>query len=137
MATAVRYLSKTGHTKLVAEAIAQELDVPAEPISAPLPEVTDILVLGGAIYGFTLDDDFINYIKTLDSAAVKKVYVVATSAIVKTVNQSIKDLLVTQGLNVASDTFHCYGKFALIHSKHPTAQDLQDAASFAKKIVSD
>jgi flavodoxin len=135
MTTAIRYLSKTGHTKQVAEAIAQELGVPALPISEPLPEVTDILVLGGAIYGFTIDDSFKAYIATLDPAKTKKVYVVATSALVKSVNQSIKDLLVAQGLNVADDTFHCYGKFKAIHSKHPTSADLQDARDFASKIV--
>jgi flavodoxin len=135
MIIAMRYLSRTGHTKQVAEIIAQELGITAKPITEPLSEVTDILVLGGAIYGFSIDDDFKAYIAGLNPTKIKKVYVIATSALVKSVNQTIKDLLLAQGLNVAEDTFHCYGKFAAIHAKHPTAKDLQDAAAFAKKIV--
>ncbi|GHT79683.1 hypothetical protein FACS1894104_4790 [Actinomycetota bacterium] len=135
MTTAVRYLSKTGHTKLVAEAIAAELGIAAEPISEPLPEITDVLVLGGAIYGFTIDQEFKDYISTLNPEKIKKVYVFATSALVKSVNQSIKDLLTAQGLNVADDTFHCYGKFKAIHSKHPNDADLKAAKDFAKRIV--
>ena len=39
----IRYFTKTGNTKKLAEAIAQELNIEAQELSAPLSEKTDIL----------------------------------------------------------------------------------------------
>jgi flavodoxin len=132
---AVRYLSKTGHTKLVADVIAQELSVVAAPLDEPLPDEVAVLFLGGALYGFGLDDELKTYITTLSPANIAKVYVFATSALLTSVNQTIKSLLIAQGLSVADETFHCYGKFAALRSKHPDDADLQAAAAFAKGLV--
>ena len=48
MKTAVRYYTKTGNTKRLAEAIAQAAGVDAQPISVPLTEPVDILFLGNS-----------------------------------------------------------------------------------------
>ncbi len=46
MKYAVRYYTKTGNTKRLAEAIAGELGVEALPISSPVTESVDYLFLG-------------------------------------------------------------------------------------------
>ena len=50
MTFAVRYYTKTGNTKRLAEAIAKELGVEALPISEPVNEAVDYLFLGNSYY---------------------------------------------------------------------------------------
>ena len=51
MTFAVRYYTKTGNTKRLAEAVAKELGVEALPISEPVTEPVDALFLGNS-YGY-------------------------------------------------------------------------------------
>lgn len=46
MKIAVRYYTKTGNTKRMAEAVAKAVGVEALPISTPITEPVDILFLG-------------------------------------------------------------------------------------------
>lgn len=46
----IRYFSKTGNTKKLADAIAQELNNEAKELSAPLIEKVDILFLCNSVY---------------------------------------------------------------------------------------
>ena len=55
MRFAVRYYTKTGNTKRLAEAIANELGVEALPISEPVKEQVDFLFLGNSYYAFDID----------------------------------------------------------------------------------
>ena len=48
MNIAVRYYTKTGNTKRLAEAIANAVGVEALPISVPITEHVDILFLGNS-----------------------------------------------------------------------------------------
>ncbi len=52
MTYAVRYYTKTGNTKRLAEAMAKELGVEALPISEPVNERVDYLFLGNSYYAF-------------------------------------------------------------------------------------
>ena len=45
MKYAVRFYTKTGNTKRLAEAIAEELGIEALPLSAPITEAVDIRFL--------------------------------------------------------------------------------------------
>ena len=57
MTYAVRYYTQTGNTKRLAEAIADELGVEALPISAPIYEKVDVLLLGNSYYAFSIDPE--------------------------------------------------------------------------------
>ena len=48
MKVAVRYYTKTGHTKKLAEAVAGAVGAEALPISTPVSEPVDILFLGNS-----------------------------------------------------------------------------------------
>ena len=50
MKCAVRYYTKTGNTKKLAEAVAAALGVEALPISVPVEEAVDILFLWNSYY---------------------------------------------------------------------------------------
>ena len=54
MTFAVRYYTQTGNTPRLAEAIAKELGVEALPISTPINEKVDVLLLGNLYYAFTI-----------------------------------------------------------------------------------
>ena len=54
MKIAVRYYTKTGNTKRLAEAIAKAVGVEALPVTAPVAESVDILFLGNSYYAFSI-----------------------------------------------------------------------------------
>ena len=68
----VRYLSKSGNTKKVAEAIAEEVGIIAQSITEKDSKDIDILFLGGAIYWAGVDSELKKFILGLDKS-VKKV----------------------------------------------------------------
>ena len=73
MKFAVRYYTKTGNTKRLAEAVANELGVEALPISEGLNEQADILFLGNSYYAFTIDPEVRSFIAGLSKDKVGKI----------------------------------------------------------------
>ena len=73
MRYAVRYYTKTGNTKRLAEAIAGELGVEALPINEPLREQVDILFLGNSYYAFDIDPEVKAFVGSLDKEMVGKI----------------------------------------------------------------
>ena len=55
MKIAVRYYTKTGNTKRLAEAVAKAAGVEALPLSSPIEEPVDILFLGNSYFAFSID----------------------------------------------------------------------------------
>ena len=56
MKVEVRYFTRTGNTKKLADAISEALGVKAETVDAPLSEKADILFLGSSVYAAGVDD---------------------------------------------------------------------------------
>lgn len=133
----VRYFSRSGNTKKVAEAIAGAVGAKAQECSVPVPEGTDLLFLGGSVYGFGLDDHTKSCIESLTAKQAKTVAVFGTSAIVKTGNEDMKKLLQVKGLHVLDQDFYCRGAFTVMHRGHPNAEDLKQAAAFARTVADD
>ena len=78
MKIAVRYQSRGGNTKAVAEAIAKAAGVKAEPIDIPIDEAVDVLFVGGGVYAWTIDKSLKSYLETLDRGIVKSVAAFST-----------------------------------------------------------
>jgi flavodoxin len=129
----VRYLSQTGNTRKLAEAIAQEAETVARPITYPLAEA-DILFLGGAVHWGGVDKELKKFIQGLDGR-VKKVAVFSTAAFMQSAYPTLKKLLEAQKLTVTAYEFHCRGKFLLFHRDRPNAGDLELARKFAREII--
>ena len=70
---AVRYYTKTGNTKRLAEAVAEAVGVEALPISTPLTEPVDILFLGNSYYAFSIDPEVRTFVRSLDKEMVGKI----------------------------------------------------------------
>ena len=65
MSVAVRYYSRSGNTKLLAEAIAKGANVKATSVDTPeskIEEKVDILFIGGALYAYGLDKNLKEYL---------------------------------------------------------------------------
>ena len=73
MKVAVRYYTKTGNTKRLAESIGKAVGVEALPISTPITEPVDILFLGNSYYAFSIDPEVREFVKGLDKNKVGKI----------------------------------------------------------------
>jgi len=132
MNIAVRYISRGGNTKRVANTIAGAVGEEALDCTMPIPEPVDLLFLGGAVYGFQLDESMIAFINSLDTNTVKAAAVFGTSAIVKSGIKKMTGILKAKGIRVIEPYFYCPGEFKMLHVGHPDAADLKRAAAFAE-----
>ena len=73
MNIAVRYYTKTGNTKRLAEAVAKAVGVEAQPISTPVSEPVDILFLGNSYYAFSIDPEVRDFVRSLDKNKVGRI----------------------------------------------------------------
>lgn len=131
----VRYVSRGGNTKRLAEAIAKAAGTEARTVEAPLPEKTGLLFLGGSVYGGGIDDALKAFIGTLGPGSVERVAVFSTAAIKKSAYPEIKALLEARGIPVLEDEFHSRGQFTLLHRGHPNGDDLAKATEFARRLA--
>ena len=135
MKIAVRYYTKTGNTKRLAEAVAEAAGVEALPISTPVDEPVDILFLGNSYYAFSIDPEVRNYIRSLDAGKVGRIVNFGSAAMLNSTWKKVKAEADKAGIAVDEREFHCKGEFKGIHKGRPNAEDLAAAAKFAKTIV--
>ena len=135
MKVAVRYYTKTGNTKRLAEAVAAAAGTEALPISTPVSGPVDILFLGNSYYAFSIDPEVRSYIRTLDKKMVGKIVNFGSAAMLNSTYKKVKAEAAKVGIPVDDREFHCKGEFKGIHKGRPNADDLKAAADFAKKIV--
>lgn len=134
MNIAVRYYSRGGNTKKIAEAIAKAVGVDAKTVSEPLKGDVDILFLGSAPYAFDVDDEVKKFIKNIN-VSVGKVVNFSTSAAVRSTRKYVEKLLSEKNIPVAKEEFSCRGSFAMLHKGRPNESDQKAAADFARKII--
>jgi flavodoxin len=137
MKVAVRYYTKTGNTRRLAEAVAQALGVEALDISHPISEKTDILFLGNSYYAFTIDPEVRDFVRNLDKDLVGKIVNFGSAAMLNSTYKKVKAEADKVGIAMDEREFHCKGEFKGIHKGKPDEQDLKNAADFARKIVSE
>ncbi len=130
MKIAVRYYSRSGNTKAVAEAIAKAAGVSAlsvEQKNAAITEPADVLFIGGALYAYGIDNNMKDYLKSLKKEDTKKAVVFSTSWLSKHAIDLIKSGLSEAGIPVSDEFFYVRGK--------PKDAQLKEAAAFAKKFM--
>ena len=135
MKVAVRYYTKTGNTKRLADALAKAVGVEALPISVPVTEKTDILFLGNSYYAFTIDPEVREFIKSLDKDKVAKIVNFGSAAMMNSTIKKVSAEAKKVGIPVDSREFHCKGEFKGIHKGKPDEKDLEAIAAFAKSII--
>lgn len=137
MKIAVRYYTKTGNTKKLAEAVAEAVGTQALPISEPVTEQVDLLFLGNSYYAFSIDPEVRNFIKSLDKTKVGKIINFGSAAMLNSTYKKVKAEAQKVGIPVDDREFHCRGEFKGIHKGRPNAEDLKAAVEFAEKIIDD
>ena len=135
MKIAVRYYTKTGNTKRLAEAIAKAVGVEALPVTAPVAESVDILFLGNSYYAFTIDPEVRRFIESLDKEKVGKIVNFGSAAMMNSTWKKVKAVADKVGISMDEREFHCKGEFKGLHKGKPDESDLDAASAFAKKIV--
>ena len=137
MKIAVRYYTKTGNTKRLAQAIAEAVGVEALPISTPVDDPVDILFLGNSYYAFTIDPEVRNFVRSLDKGKVGRIVNFGSAAMLNSTWKKVKAEADRAGIPMDAREFHCKGEFKGIHKGRPNAEDLKAAADFARNIVSE
>ena len=135
MKAAVRYYTKTGNTKRLAEAVAKAVGAEALPISAPVTEQVDILFLGNSYYAFSIDPEVRAFVQALDKSKVGRIVNFGSSAMLNSTYKKVKAEADKVGIPMDEREFHCKGEFKGIHKGRPNEEDMKAAAEFAKKIV--
>ncbi len=135
MTVAVRYYSRGGNTKKVAEAMAKAVGVKALPITEPLTEDVDILLFGTAPYAFDIDDEVKSFLRCI-TVSVGKVVNFSTAAVLKSTRKYVEKALQGKGIPLAEEEFSCRGAFTVLHKGHPDEADLKAASDFARNICS-
>ena len=135
MKTAVRYYTKTGNTKRLAEAVAKAVGAEALPISTPVTEQADILFLGNSYYAFTIDPEVREFIRSLDQNKVGRIVNFGSAAMLNSTYKKVKAEADKVGIPVDEREFHCKGEFKGVHKGRPNDEDLKAVAEFAGRIV--
>ena len=126
----VRYYSRSGNTKALAEAIAQAAHATAisvDQTNANINEPTDFLFVGGALYAYGIDHHLKSWLNILDASKVKKAVVFSTSRLSKYSIDVIKKTLQNKGITVLEETIY--------YKNHPTDAELEEAKNTVKKII--
>lgn len=135
MKAAVRYYTKTGNTKRMAEAIGRALGVEALPLSAPVDEPVDVLFLGNSYYAFSIDPEVRDYIRALDKDKVGRIVNFGSAAMLNSTWKKVKAEADKAGIPMDEREFHCRGEFKGLHKGRPNAMDLEAAAAFARSVI--
>ena len=134
MKIAVRYYTRSGNTKKLAEAIAEAVSAEAKDVSVSLEEKADILFLGCSYYAFDVDPAVKEFIVS-NKENIGKIVCFGTSAMMKSMIKPVKKVAKTVNVTVADEDFHCRGEFGKVHKDRPNSHDLANAAAFAKRFL--
>ena len=137
MKCAVRYYTKTGNTKKLAEAVAGAVGAEALPISVPVEEAVDILFLGNSYYAFNIDPEVRDFLRSLDRSKVGKIANFGSAAMLNSTYKKVKAEADKVGIPMVEQEFHCKGEFKGIHKGRPNEADLAAAAAFAKALIAE
>ena len=135
MKIAVRYYTKTGNTKRLAEAVAEAVGAEALPLGAPIEEPVDILFLGNSYYAFSIDPEVRDFVRSLNGSRVGRIVNFGSAAMLNSTYKKVKAEADKVGVPMDEREFHCKGEFKGVHKGRPNGEDLKAAAAFAKSIV--
>lgn len=134
MKYAVRYYSRSGNTKKLADAAAEVLGVQAECVSEPLKEDVDVLFLGASIYWAGIDKQVKKFLEA-PGAKIGSVIILSTAALMESGYSQIRSAAEKQGLKVDDREYHCAGSFKALHAGKPDEDDIAKLRHFVTEVV--
>ena len=117
------------------EALANAVGVEALPISTPVDEAVDVLLLGNSYYAFSIDPELRDFVKSLNKDMVGKIVNFGSAAMLNSTYKKVKAEADKVGIPMDEREFHCRGEFKGLHKGKPDESNLKTAAEFAGKIV--
>ncbi len=130
----VRYYSRGGNTKKVAEAIAEELGVEALNITNPV-EGADLLFLGNSMYAFTIDKNVKKFVGELKVENTKEIVNFSTSASDSSTHKKVNKCIKDKNIKLNEKHLSIPGEFLKMNKGRPNEEDLKAAKKFAREIV--
>lgn len=100
MKIAVRYQSRGGNTKAVAEIISKEFQVQALSVDNPINDYTDILFLGGGVYEWKMDTSLHDFIEHLPEEKIGQIICFSTTGLMDSTLKQIRQAAVSKGIAV-------------------------------------
>lgn len=113
MRVAIRYQSRGGHVREMAEMVSEGTGVEAISIDdprAPITEPVDVLFIGGALYKFALDPAMEEYLKSIPADMVGKAITFGSSALTRRPVFLIQERLREKGIDVHPSAVYMRGK---------------------------
>lgn len=101
MKIAVRYQSRGGNTKAVAETIANHLEVTAEPVTSGINTYVDVLFVGGGVYMGKPDKSLYNFLEELNPDNVGQIVSFSTTGSMASTIKQIKRMAIQKGIRVS------------------------------------
>ncbi len=137
MNIAIRYYTKTGNTKKLADAIGEVTGIKAETVDVPMQDEIDILFLGSSVYAAGVDSEVKNFIKSLKGKKIGKVVNFSTAALLPSTYKQVEKLLNKEGITLDEKEYHCKGSFQMMYKGKPDANDLDAVRSFAQEVITE
>ena len=134
MSVAVRYYTRSGNTKKLADAIAARLGVEACTVDKGLLERVDVLFLGCSYYAFDVDEAVKEFILA-NKWNIGKIVLFGTSAMMKSAYKPVKKVADEARVELTHEEFHCRGQFHFAHKGRPDENDMKAAADFAENVL--
>ena len=106
MKIAVRYYTKTGNTKKLAEAVAEAVGAEALPVSTPIEEPVDVLFLGNSYYAFSIDPEVRDFVRSLDKSKVGRIVNFGSAAMLNSTYKKVKAEADKAGVPMDAREFH-------------------------------
>jgi len=134
MTTAVRYFTRSGNTKKLADVIAAAVGVEALDVSQPLTARVDVLFLGSSVYAAGIDEAVKTFVQE-NAGNIGRIVNFSTAALLSSTYKQVSKLAEENGVAMDEREFHCRGAFGPMHKNRPNDKDLEAAAAFAREIV--
>ena len=132
MRVEVRYFTRNGGTKKLADAIAAAMGVEARTVDQPLEKFADVVFLGASVYGGKPDPSVTAFIAQ-NAKQIGKIVVFGSACTGKSAHAAIKSAAAGSAVKTAEMFFQCRGQFLFFNKNRPNDQDCADAAEFARK----
>ena len=142
MKVEVRYQSRGGNTRAVAEEISDVMETQAESIEVPLMGYTDILFIGGGVYGWGSDKALKKYLQALNRQQVGIIVAFSTSGGITATIKKIRECAVKADIPVYEEDF-CLRMMLQGHSAlgleggHLKPMQIEEICEFAWKAKAD
>ncbi len=135
MKAQILYVSMSGHSKKIAEAIANNMGILAYNLkNMPQISLCDILFIVSGIYGGEVKPELLHFVKNLSKTQVKKVALI-TSSTRGIAQGSLRKAVMEAGIEVVKEEYFCKGSFLFFQLSHPNHSEIDGAVTFAKSII--